>query len=204
MKCTLGTKLLLWKTDFLSAFSCRRKEILLHIVIASLGIAFGIYFGVKLGEKAQPFCIFARLFRLEYSPFDEIFSEVLRFSIFALIAALSYFLPCYPLYPVFSLFFFGKHFGEIACICFLADSFASALATLLVILLPTLIVGVGLLSWIALHAQEFRVCNGGFIVKSALKKAAKILLSSLVIYAILLFVLHLVLCGSIYILLVVL
>lgn len=195
-----ATKLLLWKTDFLSAFSERKKEILLHLILLILGVGLGVYVGTQIGAKEEPFGVFARIFRSDYAPFYYILRELLRFSIFAVIAALSYFLPCYPLYPTFSLFFFGKHFGELACLAFLSDAVATALPTVLITAIPLLIIGGGLLIRIALLASNFRLCNGGFLRANTLKRAGYILFCSIVIYATLLTIVYLLFCGLFYLL----
>ena len=196
----LSTKLLLWKTDFLTAFSERKKEILLYSIILALGVSLGIYVGTKVGAKESPFGVFAFIFRSNYIPFPYILREALRFSLFAVIAILSYFLPRYPLYPAFSLFFFGKHFGELSCLVFLSDSVAAAVPTVLFTAIPLLIVGAILLIRISLSALDFRVCNGGFLCSNNLKRAGCILLCSVLIYMTVLIFVYLIFCGLFYLL----
>ena len=204
MKTPLKTKILLLRTDFLSAFSKRKPEILGYIIVTILGIAFGVWLGRKIGEAETPFGAFASLFRLSYDPFSYLLPELLRFSIFSLIASLSHYLPFAFVYPVFSLFFFGKHFGEYVYLTFCVDPLLCALPSALLTLLPLLMIGSALLVRIVLLARDLRLCNGGFPCRESLKRTGWCLLLALTIYALALFSVYLVLCGSIYLLLLVL
>ena len=98
-----------------------------NIIVTILGIAFGVWLGRKIGEAETPFGAFASLFRLSYDPFSYFLPELLRFSIFSLIASLSHYLPFTFVYPVFSLFFFGKHFGILAAVAHFSVDLAAGL-----------------------------------------------------------------------------
>ena len=202
MKRSFGTKLLLWKTDFFSVFSDRKKDILLYTITLIIGVGVGVYIGIKLGAQEEPFGVISRIFRLKYTPFSYFLSELLRFSVFAFIAEASFFFPCYPLFPAFSLFFFGKHFAESACLAFLSDSITAAILTTFLTIIPLILVGGILLIRIALFAPDFRVCDGGFFCKNNLKRFGYILFCSIVVYLILLFAVYLLLCGILYLLIV--
>lgn len=201
---TLSTKFLLLKTDFFAVFAERKREILLYSILLLLGVALGIYVGVELGGAEEPFGLFARLFRLDYAPFGYILPELLRFSIFSVIASLSYYLPLYPIYPALALLFFGKHFGELSCLVFLSDSLPAAFSTTLFAAIPFLVLGGILLIRIALYATDFRVCDGGFFTPNNLKRTGYILFCSIVIYLLFLLLVYLIFCGLLYLLICVL
>ena len=196
MKCGVKTKFLLWKTDFICFLARNKKEILLYTCILLFGIGFGVFLGIKIGEQDSPFCTIAKLFRAEYSPFSSIFPELLRFSVYCLIAVASFFLPFYPIYAILSLFFFGKHFGEFLCLSFLTDPVFCAILSLLLICIPLILLGAALLLHITLSAREFRLCNGGFWCKNNLKRAGFFLFRSILIYFALLIIIYLLLCGT--------
>ena len=155
MKNLVKSHLFLLKKDFFIALSQNKRTIASSAVVLALGVAFGVYIGVKVGEKPTPFGVFSSLFHLEFKPFSYIVPDFLRFLLFLGVTALAFFMPLPALYPAVALFFFGKHFGEIACVCFLSDPVFSAVFSIILIYLPLLVVGWGLILSLSLRAKAF-------------------------------------------------
>lgn len=198
MRCGIKDRIILLKTDVAESFRRERSKLLGGFICLILGIALGVYIGIKVGEKPSPFGIFAKLFHLYFAPFSYIGSDFLRFLLFSVIASLSFFLPYPRVYPVLALFFFGKYFGQLSCVVFLSDSLISALLSILLVYLPLSIVGGYLLFRISLAAQDFRLSNCADFCRKSVVSELLFLLKILLSYFLILFLLYVILCGVIY------
>ena len=188
------------KRDIISAFRSNRKGILLGFSVLLCGVVLGIYIGVNVGKKEAPFGVFAALFHLQFSPFSYLVPDFLRFFLFGVLTLLSFFLPLPFVYPAIALFFFGKYFGEISCVCFLSDTVIAAVLSIAVVYLPLLLVGGGLLLLIALRAREFRLPSGADLCPKNVMKEVFFLLKLLLAYFVCLFLLYVIICGTLYLL----
>ena len=198
MKNPVKSRLFLLKKDLTFAFRRDRSSILAWSCVLLFGVALGIYIGVTVGEKQPPFGVFGALFNLEFAPFSYLLPDFLRFFAFSLLAMLALILPLPILYPTLALFFFGKHFGEIACVCFLSDSLPAALLSFAVIYLPLLLFGGAFLIFVAHRAKSIRLRCGGTGCPQTLKSEIYLWLKLLVAYFILLFLLYVAVCGILY------
>lgn len=198
MKCNLKNRIFLIGKDIIREIREDKKRILFFGVFLLLGILLGVYIGIKIGESDPPYSVFAKLFRLDFSPFSYIASGFFRFLLYAIFAALAYFLPIPWIYPAVSIFLFGKYFAQLACIAFLSDSIFAAILSLVLIYLPLLLFGWLLLLRLTSNALESRLCNGPDPCKRSLKSAFICFLTAMILYLLALFLLHLILCGLIY------
>ena len=198
MRYSVNNRLFLLKNHFISTMREHRKKCIGEIILLLVGVALGIYIGVKVGAKETPFGFFARLFRLEYTPFRSLFPDFLRFLLFAAIASLAFFLPFPTIYPASALFFFGKYFGEIACVCMISDSIVSSLLSILIIYLPLLLIGSVLILYIAQYAKESRILCGSDPCRKSIWKMLFHAMICIGIYLVVLFLLYVIICGLVY------
>ena len=198
MEHSVKNGLFLLKKDLFAAFRQRRPHVLAWAGALFVGVALGIYIGVYVGEKEQPFGVFAALFNLEFAPFHYLVPDFLRFLLFSLLVFAAIFLPPAPLYPALALFFFGKHFGEISCVCFQSDSLPSALLSILLVYLPLLLFGGLLLIYLAQRAMGNKNRSIGVFCPQAIRGEALLWLKIHLLYFAVLFLLYVVLCGALY------
>ncbi len=198
MKYGLRSRFYYLKLDLKESIKHNKRRLIALYGWLLAGMAIGIYIGVKIGEKNAPFGMFSELFHLKYEPFSHVWPDFLRFFLFAFLCALCYFLPFPTIYPALAALFFGKYFGQLACVVFLTDSLIASLLSCVLLYIPLLIVGGWLLFRISLKCGEFRLCNGTDPCKNSLKRAGATLLLSLIMYLLLLFLLYVMLCGLIY------
>ena len=194
----LADRLFLLRSDFLRSLKEERKRLCFYGVFLLAGVILGVFIGIKIGEKESPFGIFALLFHMDFAPFGHLLPDFLRFLFFAVFAGLSYFLPCPKLYPLLSMIFFGKYFGQFACLAFLSDSLIAAFFSLFLVYLPLLVVGGFLLFSIAIYGEDSRLCRGADVCHRSLKRFFHRILLSIVCYFSLLFILYVLLCGTLY------
>jgi len=202
MKYTLKSRFFLLKKDISSAIRANRKGVILGTILLLLGVALGIYIGVNIGEKTSPFGIFSALFNLEFAPFSYLLPDFLRFFLFSGLATLAYFLPLPMIYPTIAIFFFGKYFGELACVCFLSDSLFSAILSTLIVYLPLLLIGEAILLAIAIRASSMRLFKGTDRCRTTAKRDVMISLLYLFLYFAVLFILYVLVCGAIYLIMI--
>ena len=198
MKNLVKSHLFLLKKDFFIALSQNKRAIASSAVVLALGVAFGVYIGVKVGGKPTPFGVFSSLFYLEFKPFSYIVPDFLRFLLLLGVTVLAFFMPLPALYPAVALFFFGKYFGEIACVCFLSDPVFSAVISIILIYLPLLVVGWGLILSLSLRAKAFLLCSGVDPCRSSAKSRLFLFVWHFSAYFLTLFFLYVVLCGVLY------
>ncbi len=198
MKNPVKSRLFLWKRDLFTACRRNRNSILAWSLVLLFGVGLGIYIGLTVGEKESPFGVFAALFNLEFAPFDYLVPDLLRFLAFSILSMLALFLPLPVLYPTLSLFLFGKHFGEIACVCFLSDGLPAALLSLFVIYLPLLLFGGSLLIFVAHRAKLSRLRYGGSWCQKAIKREILFWLKVHFAYFLVLLLLYVIVCGILY------
>ena len=197
-KCNLKNKVFLFKKDILAALKDQRNRLLFYVVFLILGVVIGVLIGIKVGEKEPPFGVFGNLFHLNFEPFSYIFPDFLRFFFFSILSGLSYFLPCPKLYPSISMVFFGKYFGQLACLVFLTDAPIAAIFSLALIYLPLLLLGGVLLFRVGICGEDSRLCRGADSCKASLKSFILSWIFALIAYFILLVLLYVALCGILY------
>ena len=202
MKYSLGSRLFLFKRDVSFMMGEHRNEVIGGAVFLLFGVGFGIYIGAKVGAKDAPFGIFANLFCLNYAPFSFIVPDFLRFLLFSVVSALSFLLPLPSIYPVVALFFFGKYFGELACVCFLSDSFLAFLLSVLIVYLPLLFFGGSGILLIGLFGKGSRILNGGDPCLKGIVRELIRLGICLAVYFALLFFIYVILCGALYLMMI--
>lgn len=169
-------------------------------VVLLCGVALGVYIGVKVGAKDAPFGVFAKLFHMEYAPFAYLGRDFLRFLLFGILASLSFFLPLPLLYPALALFFFGKYFGELACVCFQSDAVVAAMLSLIFVYLPLLFFGATLLLLIAQRVKNYRLNHGANLCICRTKSEIWFFLRLVLAYFVFLFLIYAVFCGALYLL----
>ena len=200
MSYSVKNRLFLLKRDAFDLLKRERKGMILGFVILFCGVALGVYIGVRIGAKEAPFGVFASLFHLEFAPFGYLGRDFLRFLLFFILASLCYFLPMPLLYPALALFFFGKYFGEVACVCFQSDAFLAAAVSALFVYLPLLIFGGMLLLLLAHRAKLYRLRQGAYLCLQKGKSEAIFISKLLLAYFSILFLLYVVFCGALYLL----
>ena len=198
MSSAIKYRIFLFLTDFRSCLREERKKLFAAMFWLLAGVALGIYIGIRIGGKESPFGMFAELFHLHFAPFSHVGPDFLRFLLFSVVVALSFFLPHPAIYPAVAIFFFGKYFGQLACVVFLSDPILSALFSVLFLYLPLLLIGGWLLFRLSLHGVEFRLCNGADCCKGTWKRIFVCLLKSVVPYLFCVIFLYLIICGVIY------
>ena len=172
------------------------------LVLLLLGTILGIYIGSDVGEMQSPFGIFASLFALEFSPFSFLVPDFLRFLLFSVLSAMSFFLPLPMLYPAIALLFFGKYFGELAYVCFFSDPTIPAILSILLVYLPLLFIGGSMLLSIAIKARTSRIQSGVDPCRKSVKGEISHVLILLAAYFVMLFAIYVVLCGAIYLIMI--
>lgn len=202
MRYSLRDRFFLLKKDFFTTLSAHKGGVFSGLALLLLGVAVGIYIGSDVGEMEPPFCIFASLFCLKFSPFSFLMPDFLRFLLFSLLSALSFFLPLPMLYPAIAIFFFGKYFGELACVCFFSDPIIPAILSILLVYLPLLVIGGSMLLSIAIKARSSRIKSGVDPCRKSVKGELLYVLTLLAAYFVLLFAIYVLLCGAIYLILI--
>ena len=198
MKYSVKNRLFLLKRDILERWRQERKGLLLGYAILLCGVALGVYIGVKIGAKNPPFGVFAKLFHMEFSPFSYLGYDFLRFLLFCIFASLCFVLPVPLVYPGLALFFFGKYFGEVVCVCFQSDAFVAAMLSAVVIHLPSALLGGTLVLLIAQRAKRYRLSNGADLCIRRIKIEVFFFLKIVLAYFSFLFLLYVVFCGALY------
>ena len=200
MSYSVKNRLFLLKRDAFDLLKRERKGMILGFVILFCGVALGVYIGVRIGAKEAPFGVFASLFHLEFAPFGYLGRDFLRFFLFFILASLCYFLPMPFIYPALALFFFGKHFGEVACVCFQSDTLLAAALSVILVYLPMLLFGGMLLLLLAHRAKLYRMRQGAYLCLQKGKSEALFILKLLFAYFSALFLIYVLLCGALYLL----
>lgn len=198
MKYSLRNHIFLIKRDFISTLKEHKWGVISGIFLLIGGIVLGIYIGSDVGEKETPFGMFASLFGLEYSPFGYLVPDFLRFLLFAALCFLAFLLPAPMLYPAVAILFFGKYFGEAAYVCFLSDPVIPAILNILLIYIPLLIIGGAMLISVTIKARASRVESGADPCRKSIKRELFYVLTLLLAYFVILFLLDVVICGVIY------
>ena len=157
-----------------------------------------MYVAVRIGEKEAPYGIFSLLFRLEFAPFSWIFTYLLRFLLYLLIAAIGFFVSVPWAFVGAAVFLYAKYFGEIIVLCFLTDAIASAVLSLLLAYLPILLLGVFLYFMLFLKANELKMCGGNPFNGKTLSKTLLFLLRLVLLYFVFCIFIFLAVCGLFY------
>jgi len=200
MNCSFRHKCFLVKRDFCESVKNHWQLFLHAVIVTMIGIGVGVYIGIRIGERETPFSIFAGLFHLNYQPFSYLLPDLFRFILYTAIASLAFFLPLPIIYPTLAYFFFGKYFGQAACISFLSDSVAAATLSLAIIYLPFVMIGTILFFFVTLKTSEFRLCKGADFHKYSLSKVVICLLKPIALYFFSIFLIYVPICGIIYLL----
>ena len=198
MKSNYKNRLFLLKKDISLALERNRNGVIVGVIVLLFGVAFGIYVGMNLDRQESPFGVFATLFSLNFTPFTYLIPDFLRFLLFLIFASMAFFLPLPSIYPMVSLFFFAKHFGEISCVVFLSDTLPSALLSILIVYIPLLLIGGTSLITISIRVKDYRLASGCDPCRRTVRSEILLCLSLLVLYFLLLFALYVILCGVLY------
>ena len=180
------------------------KLIALSFVLASAGAALGALIACKIGEKAAPYSVFACLFKLSYAPFSFVFSYLLRFFLYLLIASFGFFLPLSAFYPSIALVLYGRSVARNVATAFLTDSIGCSVLSLVFVELPLFLLGVSLFAFTFVKISERKMCRGIALNAKTLTEILPYLLKCLTLYFIALFLIFVVICGATYLLVVVL
>ena len=202
MKYSMRNRIFLIKKDFFFTLKEHKWGVISCSVLLVAGVALGVFIGSDIGEKETPFAMFASLFGLEYSPFGYLMPDFFRFLLFSVLCSLAFFLPMPMIYPAISLLFFGKYFGEAAYVCFLSDPVIPAILTIVLIHIPLLLVGGAMLISITIKARGSRMECGADPSCKSIKREIFYVLSMIVAYFIILFLLYVVICGVIYLIMI--
>ena len=188
----------LLKNDFKNYLKRNFKFVILAFVSAILGAALGILIACKIGERIAPFSVFARLFRLSYAPFSYVFSYLLRFFLYLLIASFGFFLPFSAVYPLIALFLYGKFIAQNVAAVFLTDSILSSVLSLVLIDLPLFLLGVFLLAFLYEKVCDLKICYGAPFNAKSISEFLLFILKMSAIYFAALILLFVVVCGVFY------
>lgn len=202
MKQYCKNRFFLLKKDISAALQRNRKGVIVGVIILLLGVVFGIYIAMNVGEQESPFGVFAALFSLKYTPFKYLIFDFLRFFLFLILASLAFFLPFPSIYPAVALLFFAKHFGEISCVVILSDSLPSAILSILIIYIPLLLSGGTFLIALSIHASEYRLVSGCDPCRHTVRGEIILILSLLLLYLLVLFAIHVIVCGVLYLIMI--
>ena len=204
MKCELRNRLfLLWK-DFRTTIRENKFFLTYSALWLALGVGIGIYIGIRIGESVAPISVFGRLLRGDYSPFRYIARDLLRWCLLSNLVFIGYYLTFPRVFSAIALSFYGKYFGQIACVTFLSDTVVAAVLSMIIVYIPLLILGAFLLFRLVLSMERYRTCGRETPNGRSLLRLGSFLAIPFVAYTAFLFACYLVVCGSIYLFLIML
>ena len=178
---------------------CENKSLFaVFLVTAFLGAAFGVYVGIKSERPSAPYGVFSCIFYGKYAPFSLIFKEFFRFFLYFCIAFVGGAVLSPVIFGAVGVFFFTKHWSEVATVVLRADAVFGAVLSLILVYIPLLTAGYFLTYLSVLfHRASASPFRGGVCAAKRVFPTLRYAIGTLAVYFLFLILIYFILCGVI-------
>ena len=189
-----------FKKDLIRTVRENRTALLSAGIGIVVGIAFGIYLGLKKEAQESPFGIISLIVQGDFAPFSQVFAQFLRFTLYSAIVYFGGTFLSPILFGGVGTFFFAKYWASVITIVFRVDALLGAVFSFLFVYLPLFVAGAMLLYLLIVFLSKRPSYIGSPCASKTLFSSIRYCIGSLAVYFLFLLLIYLVVCEILFLL----